>query len=182
MGEGDGRRSTTAETVTVAGVGEGEGAGTGTREEPTKVEGGGRGAKLGEGEGAGSRSGKRVPVLPNEKEERVEIRIGGAAVAFARSWLFWMLCWNRPRPLLEPGLKSRCWRRVTILLVSPSKLMPLPSLGWRAMPPSRRACSASSSGRGALPRVLLRVRPRALGALDALGAENLPPPDALRAN
>ena len=56
----------------------GNGDGDGARLEETKVDGGG-------GEGEGSRSGKRVPVSPNEKEERVEMRIGGAAVALARS-------------------------------------------------------------------------------------------------
>ena len=51
-----------------------------------KVDGGegAGGAKVEEGRDS-SRSGNRVPVSPNEKEERVEMRIGGAAVALERS-------------------------------------------------------------------------------------------------
>ena len=45
---------------------------------------GGGGAKVEEGRG-GSRSGNRVPVSPKENDDSVEMRIGGAAVALARS-------------------------------------------------------------------------------------------------
>ena len=83
MGAGTGGRPVlTVCTVTVeGGNGEGEGdGGRGARLEETKVEGAG-----GEEGRGGSRSGNRVPVSPKEKEERVEMRIGGAAVALARS-------------------------------------------------------------------------------------------------
>ena len=89
MGAGAGGRPVlTVWTVTVdGGNGEGDGAGGGgDRWEEMKVDGGegAGGAKVEEGRDS-SRSGNRVPVSPKENEERVEMRIGGAAVALERS-------------------------------------------------------------------------------------------------